>query len=159
MKRWTSEQGFQALIGLGFVVAGAAMAWQTFLIDADGGYAGIGPRFFPLVVAAGLAICGAGLFLQAALGGYFNLDEVPERIEAAGARGLAWILGGLVVQLLTIGVLGFVPTATLLFVCVAKAFGVKRWLRPALIGLVLALAIWAIFTELLGVSLQGFLRA
>lgn len=159
MKRWTSEQGFQALIGLGFVVAGAAMAWQTFLIDADGGYAGIGPRFFPLVVAAGLAICGIGLALQAMFGGYLNLDEIPERVGAAGLKGLAWILGGLIFQLLTIGMLGFVPTATVLFVCVARAFGVKSWLRPVIIGAVLALAIWGIFTELLGVSLQGFLRA
>lgn len=159
MKSFLSDRGFQALIGLAFVFAGAAMAWQTFLVDADGGYAGIGPRFFPLVIAAGLTVCGISLAVQAWLGGYRNLEVAEVRIGAPAARGLAWIVGGLVFQLLAIGVIGFVPTATVLFVCVARAFGVRSWLRPGLIGLVLALAVWAIFTQLLGVSLQGFLRA
>lgn len=159
MKSFSSEQGVQALIGLAFVLAGAAMAGQTFLVDADGGYAGIGPRFFPLVIATGLAVCGFGLALQAWLGGYRNLEVTSERIGKPAAQGLAWIVGGLVFQLLAIGLIGFVPTATVLFVCVARAFGVRSWLRPGLIGLVLALVVWAIFTQLLGVSLQGFLRA
>lgn len=159
MKRFSGAQGFEALIGLGFVIAGAAMAWQTFLIDADAGYAGIGPRFFPLVIAAGLAVCGIALGVQAARGGYRNLEPPAAPADRAGARSLAWIVGGLAFQLLTIGQIGFVPTGTVLFVCVARAFGTQSWRRSGLIGALLALVVWAIFTQLLGVSLQGFLRS
>ncbi|MEG0820451.1 MAG: tripartite tricarboxylate transporter TctB family protein [Burkholderiaceae bacterium] len=158
--KW-GDKVFEALIGAGFVVAGAAMAWQTFLIDADAGYAGIGPRFFPLAIAAGLAVCGLLLILQAALGGYhkLELDTAGPRLDRTSLSGLMWIVGGLLFQLLAISILGFVPTSAVLFMCVARAFGVTGWLKSLAIGVVLALVIWAIFTQLLGVSLQGFLRA
>lgn len=157
--KW-GDKAFEALIGAGLVVAGAAMAWQTFLIDADAGYAGIGPRFFPLAIAAGLALCGVLLMGQAAWGGYRNLDFdlTGPRLDRSSLSGLLWIVGGLLFQLLTISTFGFVPTSAVLFLCVARAFGVTSWIKSLAIGAVLALVIWAIFTQLLGVSLQGFLR-
>lgn len=158
---WTlGEKKFEALIGLGFIVAGVAMAWQTFLIDADAGYAGIGPRFFPLAIASGLGVCGLLLIVQAAWGGFHGAEAPADgaRLNRATAPGLLWIVGGLLFQLLAIPTLGFVPTSAVLFACVARGFGARNTLKNLVIGTVLALIIWAIFTQLLGVSLQGFLR-
>jgi putative tricarboxylic transport membrane protein len=154
------DRRVQAVIGLGFIVAGVAMAGQTFLVDAEAGYAGIGPRFFPFAIAAGLGLCGLGLIWEALSGGYRALEAPPAeaRLDRTAARGLAWIVGGLLFQLLTIPFIGFVPTSTVLFACVARAFGARSLGRSALIGALMALTIWAIFTQLLGVSLQGFLR-
>jgi putative tricarboxylic transport membrane protein len=150
----------QAAIGLGFIVAGVAMAGQTFLVDAEAGYAGIGPRFFPFAIAAGMGLCGIGLILEALTGGFRNLEApAGDLLDGAAARGLAWIVGGLLFQLLTIPYIGFVPTSAVLFACVARGFGAASVWRSLLVGALMALAIWAIFTQLLGVSLQGFLRS
>lgn len=156
----TTDRKTQVAIGLGFSVAGLAMAGQTFLVDADAGYAGIGPRFFPFAIALGLGLCGLGLILEALTGGYRHLDGAPEgvKLDRAAWQGLGWIVGGLVFQLLTLPHIGFVPTSVVLFTCVARAFGARSLGRSALIGTLMALAIWAIFTQLLGVSLPGFLR-
>ena len=116
---------------------------------------------FPFAIALGLGLCGIGLILEALTGGYRNLEGAPEgvKLDRAAWEGLGWIVGGLVFQLLTIPTIGFVPTSAVLFTCVARAFGARSLWRSAVIGLLMALAIWAIFTQLLGVSLQGFLRS
>jgi putative tricarboxylic transport membrane protein len=157
----TTDRKVQAAIGLGFIVAAVAMAGQTFLVDAEAGYAGIGPRFFPFAIAAGLGLCGLGLILEALTGGYRNLEGAPSgmKLDRAARQGLGWIVGGLAFQLLTIPYIGFVPTSAVLFTCVARAFGARSLWRSAAIGALMALTIWAIFTQLLGVSLQGFLRS
>jgi putative tricarboxylic transport membrane protein len=156
-----TDRKVQAAIGLGFIVAAVAMAGQTLLVDAEAGYAGIGPRFFPFAIAAGLGLCGLGLILEALTGGYRNLEGAPSgmKLDRAARQGLGWIVGGLVFQLLTIPYIGFVPTSAVLFTCVARAFGARSLWRSAAIGALMALTIWAIFTQLLGVSLQGFLRS
>ena len=50
-------------------------------------------------------------------------------------------------------VVGFVVAGTLLFVCTASAFGSRRWLRDALIGLTLCAAVYSTFRFGLGVAL------
>ena len=88
----TTDRKVQAAIGLGFIVAAVAMAGQTFLVDAEAGYAGIGPRFFPFAIAAGLGLCGLGLILEALTGGYRNLEGAPSgmKLDRAARQGLGW---------------------------------------------------------------------
>ncbi len=48
---------------------------------------------------------------------------------------------------------GFVAAGTVLFACTASAFGSRRWLRDALVGLTLCATVYITFTYGLGVSL------
>ena len=54
-----------------------------------------------------------------------------------------------------IGWAGFVVAGTVLFACVARGFGSRRWLRDVAIGLVLALVIFLFFVKLLNVGLPA----
>jgi putative tricarboxylic transport membrane protein len=54
-----------------------------------------------------------------------------------------------------IGWAGFVVAGTALFACVARGFGSRRIVRDVAIGLVLALAIYLFFVQLLNVNLPA----
>ena len=48
---------------------------------------------------------------------------------------------------------GFVAAGTVLFACIASAFGSRRWLRDALLGIALCVTVYIAFTYGLGVAL------
>jgi putative tricarboxylic transport membrane protein len=56
---------------------------------------------------------------------------------------------------------GFVVAGTVLFACTASAFGSRRWLLDALVGLTLCATVYIAFTHGLGVPLPpgAFLAA
>jgi putative tricarboxylic transport membrane protein len=60
---------------------------------------------------------------------------------------------GLAANLVLIGPLGFSIAATAQFVLVAAAFGSRRFFRDLVIALVLTLAVWFGFVEVLGVNI------
>jgi putative tricarboxylic transport membrane protein len=85
-----------------------------------------------------LGLIGLGLAVQICL---IDPSDAP--------FGIAALFAGLsppVAHIVT-AVSGFVPTETILFVCVAAAFGSRRHLRDAFIGLVLALVAYVGFVH------------
>ena len=60
---------------------------------------------------------------------------------------------GLVSFVALLNLAGFVAAGTVLFACTASAFGSRRWLRDALVGLTLCATVYITFTYGLGVSL------
>ena len=60
---------------------------------------------------------------------------------------------GLVSFAALLNLVGFVAAGTVLFACTASAFGSRRWLRDALVGVVLCGAVYITFTHGLGVRL------
>lgn len=132
--------------GIALLLA-AGVAAGIPAIDAHAGYAGLSPRFLPTIVAIGLALCGAMLWrAPVALA-----SEAP--VSSAARTGTAWVIGGLLAQMLLIGWIGFVLAGTLLLVCVARGHGSRRPLRDAAVGLALTLPIWWLFSRLLGIGL------
>lgn len=127
------------------------VAWQTTLIPTTPLYARIGPKAFPYGVAGMLAILGALLAADALRGGWPN--EWRDRDWAIDWRALGWVAGGLVANVVLIDPLGFVPAATILFVCVARAFGSLRPLRDAAIAFVFALLVFLGFDRGLGIQI------
>lgn len=85
-----------------------------------------------------LALIGLGLAVQICL---IDPADAPFGIDALFA-GLSPPVAHVVTA-----VSGFIPTETILFVCVAAAFGSRRHLRDALIGLVLALVAYVGFVH------------
>lgn len=162
MLRSGSLRAKQAAVGAGLLALAAFLFWQTQSLPQDGGYAGISARTVPLLIEAGLALCGLLLLTAALRGRWVGADEAQETRAAPAPWALLWVLGGLLFQMLTIAVLGFVPTSALMFACVATGFREQRSLRAfafdLLLGLILALVIWVIFTQGLNLNLQGFFR-
>jgi putative tricarboxylic transport membrane protein len=54
-----------------------------------------------------------------------------------------------------IGWAGFVVAGTVLYACVARGFGRRRWSVTLAVGLVLSLAIFVFFVKLLNVNLPA----
>ena len=68
---------------------------------------------------------------------------------------MAWVGGGLVLNLLLIAPLGFILSSSLMYLMVAKGFGARRIWLAALIGFVLALVAYYGFAQLLGLRMGG----
>jgi len=141
-------------IAAGLLAIAAFIFWQTGQIDAASGYSAVGPRFTPLVVAAGLAIVGVGLLKDALGGGWKGMEGVHPP-EPFFAPAFLWIAGGLAVHMAIIGRVGFTPASTLLFVAVARGFGSRRPFRDALIGATLSAAVFLFFTRVLNLALPA----
>jgi putative tricarboxylic transport membrane protein len=145
-------------LSLGVLALGAGVVGITASLPAEGGYAGIGPRFMPGVVGGGLLLLGAWLAWEAFSGGWRGAppDDARERGEHAFAAGaFGWISAGLFAHMALIGSGGFVLAGTALFAGVARGFGSRRIARDLAIGLALSLAVFFFFVKLLNVNLPA----
>jgi putative tricarboxylic transport membrane protein len=138
----------EAVLGGALLALGLFVAVETSMLKVAPTHAAVGPRLFPFLVASGLIVVGA-LVLHQALFGHiahergFELDWVA----------VALVSAGLIVQLLLLESLGWILATTLLFVAVARAFGSRRLLLDAVIGVVLASLAFGVFNYGLGLSL------
>jgi putative tricarboxylic transport membrane protein len=125
-------------------------------VDAQGGYAGLSPRFLATVVTIGLTVCGLLIVLRK--DSVFSESEDAATAIHTNARfkRLAILVGGLVAHLLAIGLIGFVIASGFLMAIVAYAYGNEKFLRNLAIGIAIALPIWALFTQVLGLNLPIF---
>lgn len=137
----------EAVLGIAVAGLGVFIFWQITGLDVGPSYSRIGPRIFPLLVAAGLLLIGAGLAVGAAL--RIETEALP-RIDVAA---LLWVAGGLLAMILLIERAGFVPAAAVLFASAARGFGGRRILLALGIGLILALICQFGFGYGLGINL------
>ena len=143
-------------LSLGVAALGVATAFVTAQLPSEGGYAHIGPNFFPAVVSAGLVLVGAWLLWEALSGGWRRVAPPEPGSEHAFRRApFLWVSAGLFLHMALIGTAGFVVAGTLLFVCVARGFGSARAVRDAAIGVLLALAVYLFFVKFLNVALPA----
>jgi len=111
----------EALLAAFVLLLGVFVAVETTMLRSGPGYAAIGPKLFPWLVAAGLLLVGAALLHGARAGAVaqpagFDLDLPP---------ALAVTLG-LVLQMVLMRPAGFVIATAVLFVAVAYALGSRR---------------------------------
>jgi putative tricarboxylic transport membrane protein len=136
-------------VGVGVVLLGLLVGWQTTLIPISAIYATIGPRAFPWVVAAALVVLG-GLLVREGLRGGWAHEEGDEPINR---RAVLWLGLGLVLNVALIDWVGFIVSSTLMFTCVARAFESDRPVRDLTIGFLLSVASYVGFERLLGISI------
>jgi putative tricarboxylic transport membrane protein len=107
----------------------------------------LGPKVMPIVVSAGLAILALGNAVSAFRG------DLPAR-DSLDWRPIILILGGLaaLIVLIQIGG-GFIIGTALLFATTSTAFGRRAFLVDFLIGLVLAVLVYLLFSKLLTLAL------
>lgn len=137
-------------IALGLLAAAGLVFWQTRQIPVSPLYSRVGPTIFPYITVAGLALCGLALIVQAVRGGWQPEEEAEVRIDW---RAMAFVVAGLIANVVLIGPLGFTLASIVMFVLVAYGFGSRRPLRDAAIAAALSLTAYFGFAKLLGVNI------
>ena len=146
------RSGAEIALSLGVVALGIGVAAVTATLPSEGGYAGIGPNFIPAVVAAGIVVLGVWLSIEAFTGGW---RKAPEHNEVFERNPFLWVSAGLFAHMALIGWAGFIVAGTVLFTCVARGFGSRRVVRDVAIALVMSVAIYLFFVQLLNVNLPA----
>ena len=139
----------EAILGGTVLALGLFIAVQTSQIEVAPSHAAIGPTLFPFLIAGGLIVIGALVLREAFFGhiaherGGFELDWLA----------VALVSAGLIAQLFLLETIGWIPATTILFVATTRAFGSRRLLLDAVIGLVLASLAFVVFNYGLGLDL------
>jgi putative tricarboxylic transport membrane protein len=146
----------ELLIGVGLLACAAVVLWQTLAIPVSPMYSKVGPRVFPYMTTAGLAVLAILLIVAAARGGWQPDDEQETPTDW---KAMGFVAAGLIANVLLIQPLGFTAASVVMFVLICFGFGSRHPLRDALIALVLALAAYFGFARALGVNIgAGFIE-
>lgn len=152
------------VLGLGIAALGAFILYETTQIRVAPMYSKIGPGVIPTIV--GVILLGLGLLFAWQS---WRAKPVPMGIDAPGSimdtpgtggemtdwKALGAIGLGLVLQMVLYEWAGFIPTAAILFLCVAIGFGSRRTLRDAIIAILLAIVAYVGFVHGLGLPLPA----
>ena len=108
----------------------------------------VGEWVFPFLVLGASALVMIALIVR----GSAALGTKPAG-QATNNSPVVRLTLGLVSFVALLNPAGFVAAGTVLFVCTSSAFGSRRWLRDALVGLTLCGIVYITFTHGLGVTL------
>ncbi len=134
------------ILGAVCVGTAAAMAWASQGYVADYSYEPLGPRAFPLLLAAGLGLSGLWLVLRPSIG--------TETFRGVPWKATALCAGAVLLYALLFQWLGFALATTLMALPVGMAFG-GGW-KPSLAGgAVLGLGFHVVFDQLLDVTMPA----
>jgi len=159
----------EIILGLGIAALGAFILYEAQAIHVIPIYAKVGPKDIPILVGAILALLGLALAWQGwrakpapQLDPPTVMDAPGSKLDAPGTGGdatdwipVAAIAVGLIQQILLFELLGFVPTAAILFFCVSFGFGSRRYLRDVIIAIALAVVAYVGFVHALGLHLPA----
>ncbi|MBV2143127.1 tripartite tricarboxylate transporter TctB family protein [Falsochrobactrum sp. TDYN1] len=139
-----------AALVIAFVLAAIAIAiaWATAYGNTVLSYSPVGPKTVSYIVAAGLFGLAIWTVIEAIRG------DFPER-EQQEMAPMAWIIGGLAIQMLTMKTIGFSLSTGLLFAATARGFGYRKFWISLPIGIIFAFAVWVIFSRGLQLSLPS----
>ncbi|AQW50802.1 tripartite tricarboxylate transporter TctB family protein [Streptomyces violaceusniger] len=152
---WGPRVAALLFLAAGVAVLGWAFAIPEGAIDQD-----VGPRAFPLLVGVGLCVAASVAVVQAFRGSDpVQAEQAREEARLTEWRPVAALLALLVGYLFALAPCGYWQSTAVLFALVARVLGSRRLLHDALIGLVLALAVYFLFDRLLGIHLPpGIVR-
>jgi putative tricarboxylic transport membrane protein len=148
------------IAALAFLAVAVGVLTGAFTIDQGTTYQAVGPRVFPLLVGAGMCLVSAIGVVQAFRGtDTEQIDQLREEIRATHWPSVLLLVAALIGYVLLLTPLGYWQTTTVFFVAVARVLGSRKLVRDAIIGLVLALAVYILFDRLLGIGLPpGIVR-
>ena len=136
------------VIAGGLAIVAIGMAWSTFQAGGVAAYTSVGPKTFPYIIAGVLFVLAIFTAIEAVRG------DFPER-ETQNLPPMLWIIGGLLVQMLTMKTVGFAIATGLLFAATAKGFGRGPLWMTVPIGIAFSLVVWVAFAKGLQLSLPA----
>ena len=137
----------EAMLAVGVLILGVLIAFETMRSATSVGTV-VGPALFPYLIAGGLVLVGLALLRQAVAGhiaheGGVELDGVA----------IVLVSVGLIIQILLLETLGWIPASTILFMVVARAFGSRKLVVDAILGLALTSLSFGLFNYGLDLNL------
>lgn len=151
MRPDTPISGAGLAIGFGLILLAGIIFFTTAQMQIPPTYAKVGPQAFPYFIAFGLAVVGAYLAWNSWAPGAKR--EVVAEGFATDWRALLIIGAGLLIHFNILKPLGFVISSVFLFMCVAFAFGSRKFLRDGIIAVILVVVSYLGFTHGLGLQL------
>jgi putative tricarboxylic transport membrane protein len=146
-------------VGLVAMGLGGFVIQQALSGGYEPSYATVGPGVFPFIVGVGLVLIGVGLAAQALVGSWrvtWIEAGAAGATDATSPPGRTLLIGAaLVLDVALMQPAGFVLASTAMFVCVTRAFGSRRLLLDAALGVAFTGAIYLIFTRGLKLSLPA----
>jgi putative tricarboxylic transport membrane protein len=143
-------------IGLVLLGVAAVIAWNTSQMRVAPTYAKVGPQIFPYLTALALAASG-GFFILQTIGS--GRERIIPDTDETDWRAVIAISVGFLFEIVFINLLGFVLSASVLFIAVAYGFGSRRYVRDILTALILSSLAFFVFTRLLNLQLpSGILK-
>lgn len=138
------------ILGMLAVVLAAAMGFAAWGYAAQVEYEPVGPRAFPLLLAALIGLCGAWLVLRPSHHAAFGNREQMRNVAICAAAVLAYAV--------VFQVLGFVIATALMAIPVGRLFG-GSWRQSMLTGVGMGVVMYVLFDRLLDVVLpMGLLK-
>jgi len=136
------------VIGAILVLLGLGIGWFTMQGGNAAGYSPVGPKTVPYIIAGAMVVLGLLTGVAA------MRNEFPQR-EAQRLGPMAWVIGGLAVQMLTMKTVGFSIATGLLFAATARGLGRGPLWKTVPFGIVFSFVIWFIFAKGLQLSLPA----
>jgi putative tricarboxylic transport membrane protein len=141
------------VIGLVLLVLATLTLVDSFRLSAGAG-PGVGPSAAMKLIGVLIGLLGVA-HLATAWSNRSASWELPFE-EVMNPGSLAWVLGGLVTQILVLALGGgFIAGATILFVCTACGFGRSLLSLGPVYGLALSMIVYAFFTKALSLTLPA----
>jgi len=144
------------LFAIGLLALGLFILLDALRFGRGSGFRPIGPGFVPTIVAGGLVVLAVVLLVRTTLRPDADLAEyVAEQAASTSWPTVGLIIVALVGYALLLGPLGYIPATTLLVPIAARILGSAEIVRDGIVGLVVSVAIWLVFTQFLGVRLPA----
>lgn len=139
------------------IVAGSAVIlYEAIGIALDGGFGPQQSGFFPIIVGIGLVVFGLGFLATTTVWP----DAVM--LEHAGEehRAIHWVtlwlsIAGVVAYAFLIAPLGYILATALFIIALTWVAGSRRWILNVAVAILFPIAVYFLFTELLGVRLPA----
>ena len=129
----------------------AGIIWfDTDRMQVPPNYSAYGPQIFPYLAIAALIAVALYMLWQTWAG---RPDAVKPESDESDWTAVIAISVGLLSQVFLIERLGFVISAAILFFAVAWGFRSRKWLRDAIVAIILSLVTYLVFTRLLNLQL------
>ena len=134
----------ELLVGLGIVVCGLIIGWQASGLKVSPAYARVGPAAFLWLSSGLLILCGAIVA--------FRAHKAPVE-EGSELSGPLIILAGLAASVILMERIGFILSATILFLLTARGLGSRSPVRDVIIGFIMCMLAYLLFAKGLGLRL------
>ena len=143
-------------LALAIIAAGGFVIFEAVTGPGNPGYAEVGPGVIPGIVGGTLSFVGLALLVQAVRGQWqvvwFDRESTTGPLPAP-LRNVLLVAAALILDVALIAPFGFIVASAVLFTLVAAAFGSRRFVLDAALGLAFGGAIYLVFVHGLGLSL------